>query len=346
MYFFESDYVNGCLPQVLEALTVTNTDNTVGYGCDPYCAKAAQLIKEACKAPDANIHFLVGGTQTNTTVIAAALRAHQGVLCAESGHINVHETGAIEATGHKVLGLPAVNGKITAQQIEDAWQAHWNDASHEHLVQPGMVYISQSTEVGTLYSLAEITAISQVCRKRELFFFVDGARMGYALATPENDVTLPDLARLTDAFYIGGTKCGLLFGEALVITSPALNRDFRYHIKQHGGMLAKGRLLGIQFGAVFQDDLYVSACRHAIDCAQQLRDLFDELNIPLFAQSPTNQVFPIFTKDEIAKLRDHHGFEHWANVDEEHNAIRFCTSWSTTQEAISALIADIRALKA
>lgn len=345
MYFFESDYVNGCLPQVLEALTVTNNDNTVGYGCDPYCQQAAQLIKESCKAPDANVHFLVGGTQTNATVIAAALRPHQGVLCAQSGHINTHETGAVEATGHKVLPLAAENGKITAQQIEDSWQAHWNDANHEHLPQPAMVYLSHPTEVGTLYSLSELTAISQVCRKRGLLLFVDGARLGYALASPDNDVTLPDLARLTDVFYIGGTKCGLLFGEAVVISNSALQRDFRYHMKQHGGMLAKGRLLGIQFGTVFQDDLYISACRHAIDCAQQLRDLFAELNIPLYAQSPTNQVFPIFTKAEIEKLREHHGFELWDHVDEEHDAIRFCTSWSTTEEAISALISDIRSLR-
>jgi len=345
MYFFESDYVNGCLPQVLEALVATNDDNTVGYGCDPYCAKAAALIKEACKAPTANVHFLVGGTQTNTTVIAAALRPHQGVLCAQSGHINVHETGAIEATGHKVLPLPAVNGKITAAQIEEAWQAHWNNESHEHVVQPGMVYLSQSTEVGTLYSLAELEEISRVCRQRELFLFVDGARLGYALATPECDVTLADLARLTDAFYIGGTKCGLLFGEAVVITHPALNLDFRYFIKQHGGMLAKGRLLGIQFGALFQNDLYVSACRRGVSCAQKLRDLFSELDIPLFAQSPTNQVFPILTKAEIAALRQRHGFEHWAHVDEQHDAVRFCTSWSTTDEAIEALLSDLRALR-
>ncbi len=345
MYHFESDYVNGCLPQVLQALTETNGESTVGYGCDPYCDRARAAIQAACQAPQAAVHFLVGGTQTNTTVISAALRPHQGVLCPQSGHINVHETGAIEHTGHKVLPLPAVNGKITARQVREAVEAHWADESHEHVVQPGMVYLSHPTEVGTLYTLAELTELSEVCRRYGLPLFVDGARLGYALATPENDITLPDLARLADVFYIGGTKCGLLFGEAVVITNPALNRDFRYFIKQQGGMLAKGRLLGIQFGALFQDDLYVTACRRAIDCAQQLREVLAGKGIPLYAQSPTNQVFPILTKEEIASLRTRHGFEHWAGVDQDRDAVRFCTSWSTTEEALEALLSDLRALR-
>ena len=252
MYHFESDYVNGCLPQVLEALVTTNGDHTVGYGMDPYCQRAAELIRRACQAPDALVSFLVGGTQTNMTVIATALKPWQGVLCPESGHINVHETGAIESTGHKVLPLPSQDGKITAEQIETAWQAHWSDHTHEHMVQPGMVYLSQPTEVGTLYTLAELEAISSVCRDRNLTLYVDVARLGYALAAPSNDVTLPDLARLTDVFYIGGTKTGLLFGEAVVISDPALQTDFRYSVKQHGGMLAKGRLLGFNSARYFR----------------------------------------------------------------------------------------------
>ena len=344
MYHFESDYVNGCLPQVLEALVTTNGDHTVGYGMDPYCQHAAELIRAACEAPEAHISFLVGGTQTNMTVIATALKPWQGVLCPESGHINVHETGAIESTGHKVLPLPSQDGKITAEQIETAWQAHWSDHTHEHMVQPGMVYLSQPTEVGTLYTLAELEAISSVCRDRNLKLYVDGARLGYALAAPSNDVTLPDLARLTDVFYIGGTKTGLLFGEAVVISDPALQTDFRYSVKQHGGMLAKGRLLGVQFGTVFQDGLYRNACQNAINCADRLRRTLKAAGIPLYAQSPTNQIFPILRKEQIERLREKYVFELWAHVDEQRDAVRFCTSWSTTEEEIAALTADLLAL--
>ena len=317
MYHFESDYVNGCLPQVLEALVTTNGDHTVGYGMDPYCQRAAELIRRACQAPDALVSFLVGGTQTNMTVIATALKPWQGVLCPESGHINVHETGAIESTGHKVLPLPSQDGKITAEQIETAW---------------------------TLYTLAELEAISSVCRDRNLTLYVDGARLGYALAAPSNDVTLPDLARLTDVFYIGGTKTGLLFGEAVVISDPALQTDFRYSVKQHGGMLAKGRLLGVQFGTVFQDGLYRNACQNAINCADRLHRTLKAAGIPLYAQSPTNQIFPILRKEQIERLREKYVFELWAHVDEQRDAVRFCTSWSTTEEEIAALTADLLAL--
>ena len=316
----------------------TNGDHTVGYGMDPYCQHAAELIRAACEAPEAHISFLVGGTQTNMTVIATALKPWQGVLCPESGHINVHETGAIESTGHKVLPLPSQDGKITAEQIETAWQAHWSDHTHEHMVQPGMVYLSQPTEVGTLYTLAEL------CRDRNLTLYVDGARLGYALAAPSNDVTLPDLARLTDVFYIGGTKTGLLFGEAVVISDPALQTDFRYSVKQHGGMLAKGRLLGVQFGTVFQDGLYRNACQNAINCADRLRRTLKAAGIPLYAQSPTNQIFPILRKEQIERLREKYVFELWAHVDEQRDAVRFCTSWSTTEEEIAALTADLLAL--
>ena len=243
-----------------------------------------------------------------------------------------------------MLPLPSQDGKITAEQIETAWQAHWSDHTHEHMVQPGMVYLSQPTEVGTLYTLAELEAISSVCRDRNLTLYVDGARLGYALAAPSNDVTLPDLARLTDVFYIGGTKTGLLFGEAVVISDPALQTDFRYSVKQHGGMLAKGRLLGVQFGTVFQDGLYRNACQNAINCADRLRRTLKAAGIPLYAQSPTNQIFPILRKEQIERLREKYVFELWAHVDEQRDAVRFCTSWSTTEEEIAALTADLLAL--
>lgn len=344
MYHFESDYVNGTLPQVLDALTTTNEENTVGYGMDPYCERARELIRSACQAPESQVSFLLGGTQANTTVISAALRPHQGVLCADSGHINVHESGAIEATGHKVLPLPAENGKITAAQIRTAWTAHWSDANHEHMVQPGMVYLSQPTETGTLYSKAELSDISLVCRGCGLFLYVDGARLSYALAAPGNDLTLPDLARLTDVFYIGGTKTGLLFGEAVVISNDRLKQDFRYHIKQHGGMLAKGRLLGIQFATLFTDELYLKAGQHAIVAAQRLKTAFQKAGIPFFADSPTNQQFVILTKEQQRQLSQHFLFERWAKVDEHRDALRFCTSWSTDNAALDQLEADLLAM--
>lgn len=344
MYHFESDYVNGALPAVLDALVASNADQTVGYGLDPYSDKARSLIRAACEAPEAQVSFLVGGTQANATVISAALRPHQGVLCAESGHINVHESGAIEATGHKVLSLPARDGKLSAAQVWAAWTAHWSDANHEHMVQPGMVYLSQPTETGTLYTKAELEHLSQICRECGLYLYVDGARLSYALAAPENDLTLPDLARLADVFYIGGTKTGLLFGEAVVVTSDLLKQDFRYHIKQHGGMLAKGRLLGVQFSALFTDELYLKAGRHAIDAAHRLCAGFEKAGIPFYVHSPTNQQFPILTKEQQKLLSQHFIYEHWAKVDEQRDAVRFCTSWSTEEAALQQLEADLIAL--
>ena len=254
MIRFDCDYVEGAHEMILRRMLETNMQQTAGYGEDEICESARQKIRATCDAPEAAVHFLVGGTQANATVIASILRPHQGVLCAATGHINVHETGAVEALGHKVLPLPHTEGKITAEQVRQAVEAHYADAAFEHIVQPGMVYISHPTEYGTLYSLAELTALSEVCRACRLPLFLDGARLGYGLAA--GDVTLPDLARLCDVFYIGGTKCGALLGEAVVICDPALQKDFRYHIKQRGGMLAKGRLLGIQFDVLFTDGLY------------------------------------------------------------------------------------------
>ncbi len=337
MDLFICDYTEGCHPRILEALTRTNMDQTPGYGTDVHCACARQLIREACAAPDADVHFLVGGTQTNTTVIASSLRPHQGVLCPASGHIHVHETGAIEATGHKVLSLPAVEGKISAEQIEAAVLAHRADENFEHTVQPAMVYLSHPTEYGTIYSRGELTAIHQVCRRLGLSLFVDGARLGYALASPETDVTLSELAELADVFYIGGTKVGAYFGEAVVITNPALKTDFRYIIKQRGGMLAKGRLLGIQFETLFTDGLYYEISRHAVSLAYQVRDLFLSHGYRMLFASPTNQQFPILPNAVYEKLSRTVTGEFWEKVDEEHSVWRFCTSWATTQEAVDRL---------
>ncbi len=285
----------------------------------------------------------MGGTQANTTIIAAALRPHQGALCACTGHINCHETGAIEATGHKVLPLPSEDGKITAEQIERAWQAHWKDDNHEHVVQPGLVYLSHPTENGTTYTLDELTAISQVCRERGLTLFLDGARLAYGLAA-QPDLTLPAIARLCDVFYIGGTKVGALFGEAVVITKPELKTDFRYFIKQHGGMLAKGRLLGIQFQCLMENGLYFDLGRHAVDLAMDLRRAFEAKGFPLRYDSPTNQQYPILPDEVLAKLSEKYAFSFWEKVDEGHSAVRVCTSWHTSREQVDALIADIQSL--
>ena len=253
MIQFQCDYNEGAHPLIIKRLTESNLEQTVGYGEDPYCEEARKLIKRACQNDSADVHFLVGGTQSNTTVIAHILRPYQGVLAATSGHINVHETGAIESTGHKVLAIPTSNGKLTAQQIDDAMQAHIHEDGPEHMVQPGMVYLSFPTEIGTIYSHDELKAIRTVCDRYDLPLFVDGARLGYGLCSPECDLTLPQLTQLIDVFYIGGTKVGALFGEAVVITNEALKKDFRYSIKQHGGMLAKGRLLGLQFATLFTE---------------------------------------------------------------------------------------------
>ena len=342
MIRFECDYNTGAHPKILEALVNTNGEAHPGYGTDPHCERARAMLRELCQAPEAGVHFLVGGTQANATVIAAALRPHQGVLCAETGHIHVHETGAVEATGHKVLALPAENGKITARQIDQYCQDHFDNEAWEHMVQPGMVYLSLPTELGTVYTLAELEEISQTARRWKLPLFVDGARLACGLAA--SDVTLPDLARLCDVFYLGGTKAGLLFGEAVVITNPALNRDFRYLIKQHGGMLAKGRLLGVQFEAFLTDHLFEEIGRQEVAQAMRLRAAFLAKGWDLFVDSASNQQFPILPNGAVAVLRHKYSFEVWEKVDQAHTAVRFCTSWSTTDQDVDALIADIQPL--
>ncbi|GGN94686.1 threonine aldolase family protein [Saccharibacillus kuerlensis] len=341
---FECDYTQGAHPRIMQRLLETNLEQTSGYGTDEYCERARGLIRQACGAERADVHFLVGGTQTNTTVIAALLRPHQGVLSADTGHIAGHETGAIESTGHKVLALPNTDGKITAEQVREAYESHWNDAANEHTVQPGMVYISQSTENGTVYSLAELEALSEVCRECALPLFVDGARLGYALAAEGSDVTLADLARLTDVFYIGGTKLGALMGEAVVIMNEPLKRDFRYLIKQRGGLLAKGRLLGIQFETLFEDGLYFEISQNAITLAMKMRRGLENLGLGFLHNSPTNQQFPILPNTLIERLREKHTFSTWAKIDANSTAVRFCTSWGTTDAEVDELLEDIAAM--
>ena len=344
MIRFECDYAEGVHPQLLERLVQTNFEQTKGYGEDGYCEEARRLVRLLCGNDSVDVHFLVGGTQTNMTVIASILRPHQGVLSATTGHINVHETGAIESTGHKVLALPTDNGKLTASQIEHAYQEHWNDANHEHVVQPGMVYISNPTEGGTIYTKQELEALSNVCRACNLPLFMDGARLGYGLAAESNDLTIADIARLCDVFYIGGTKVGALFGEAVVITNGALKKDFRYLIKRHGGMLAKGRLLGIQFETLFKDGLYFEISQHAVQMAMKIRNAFAAKNISFLCESPTNQQFPILTEEQICQFSKKYAFEYWTKVDHEHGAVRFCTSWATREDDVETLVQDIERL--
>ena len=344
MIRFESDYLEGAHPKILEQLMATNFEQTPGYGVDAYCEEAKAYIKAKCKNDQIDVHFLVGGTQTNKTVIASILRPHEGVICAETGHINVHETGAIENTGHKVLALASSDGKLTAREISDYCNRHRLDPTAEHMVKPGMVYISHPTENGTLYTKEELTAISTVCHTLNLPLFLDGARLGYGLTAEGSDLTLEDIAKLCDVFYIGGTKVGMLFGEAVVITQEILKQDFRYLIKQHGGMLAKGRLLGIQFKALFEDDTYFEIARAANEKAMAIKKAFMETGHNFLFDSVTNQQFPILSEEEILALQKEYGFSYWCKVDEKRRAVRFCTSWATTNEQVEKLISSIYAL--
>ena len=344
MIRFQCDYAEGAHLSILEKLVETNFDQTVGYGLDPYCESARTKIKAACNQPDADIHFLVGGTQANFTVISSILRPHQGAVSANTGHINVHETGAIEATGHKVLPIHSENGKITAAQVREMYNVHWNDPDHEHVVQPGMVYISHPTENGTLYEKDELVALYETCQELGLPLFLDGARLGYGVMSEAATLTLEDVAKYTDVFYIGGTKVGAMFGEAVVITNPALKRDFRYMIKQNGGMLAKGRLLGIQFDVLFTDDLYFKVAKHADDLAMKLKRAFVKKGYALRYDSYTNQQFPILPDEHVEILKEKYSFAIWEKMGDTHSALRFCTSWATKEESVDSLIKDIEAL--
>ena len=341
MIRFDCDYTQSAHPRILERLLATAHEQHPGYSEDAHCDKAREYIRKACGAPDAAVHFLVGGTQANTTIISAILRPHQGAIAPDTGHICTHETGAIESTGHKVIALPGHDGKITAAQIAAVHDKHWADTTHEHQTQPGLVYISHPTESGTVYTLAELEAISEVCKERGLPLFLDGARLGYGLAA-DTDVTLEDVARLCDVFYIGGTKMGALFGEAVVITNKSLAKDFRYFIRRHGGMLAKGFLLGIQFSCLFEDDLYFRLGRHAVEQAMRLRQAILDAGLSLEYDTSANQLFPRVPDTLADKLRKDFAFAHWDKPNDTHSVIRFCTSWATKPEDVDALIAAIK----
>ena len=338
---FENDYLEGACSEIMARLVTSNYIQTEGYGEDTYCYHAAELIKKRIDCKDAQVHFLVGGTQANLTVISSVLRPFEGVISAKSGHINCHETGAIEGTGHKVLALDSKDGKLTAEQIKVFLQGHLNDPDKVHTVKPGLVYISQPTECGTLYFKEELEQIKAVCTEFEIPIYIDGARLAHALAAPDNDVELKNYKDLCDIFYIGGTKCGALFGEAVVIVNEKYQKDFRYSIKRQGGMLAKGRLLGIQFYTLFENDLYTSLAKHANDMAALLRDGLKEKGYKFLYETTTNQIFPILTNGKIGKLRNRFTYTYMGAVDKRHTAVRFCTSFATTKENVEALLAKL-----
>ena len=342
MIRFNCDYCEGAHQRILDKLVETNMEQTPGYGNDHFCAEAAQMIRDLCKAPEAAVHFLTGGTQANLTVIAAALRPHQGVLCSEAGHIAVHEAGAVEATGHKVLGLSAPDGKITAQQVKQAYVDHINDESYDQIVQPGLVYISQSTELGTTYSKAELEEMYRVCKECGLYLYVDGARLAYALGAEGMDVDFEVLAANCDVFYIGGTKVGALFGEAVVILNDALKKDFRYIMRQEGGLVAKGRLLGIQFSELLRDGFYIETGRRADRLADEIRKACEDRGYPFLVPNNTHQIFPVIPDAVLESWKDKYAFAYQCRVDESHSAVRFCTSWATRPEDVKALADDIR----
>ena len=339
MLHFECDYCNGAHEKVLEALVKTNGIPTTGYGDDEFTASAIAKIRAACEAPNAAIRFIGGGTQTNQVAIAALLGRAEGVVCCSTGHIHVHEAGAIEYTGHKTLPLPHHNGKLSAGDLSALLASYDADESREHTVYPGMVYISHPTEYGTLYSLDELTAISEVCRARGIPLFLDGARLGYGLCGDGTDVTLPDIAQLCDVFYIGGTKVGALCGEALVFPQGNEPKRFLSYIKQNGALLAKGRLCGVQFDALFTDGLYFEIGRYAMEMAHRLRDLFRDRGYRFFLDSPTNQQFIVLDKQTADRLAKDVVFTVWEPVDEDHVAVRFAASWSTTEEDLEKLAA-------
>ncbi|QOX65534.1 aminotransferase class V-fold PLP-dependent enzyme [Anoxybacterium hadale] len=338
MYSFLCDYSEGAHPQILDALNRTNLEQTEGYGMDPHCREAAALIQRHIGREDADIHFFVGGTQTNLTAISAFLRPHHAVIAASTAHIQVHETGAIEATGHKILLKSSADGKLTPAHIQAALDEH----EDEHMAKPKLVYISNSTEIGSIYLKAEIEQLSLICRSNGLILYMDGARLGSALSSRENDMTLQDIAGLVDAFYIGGTKNGALMGEALVICREDLKEDFRYHIKQRGGLLAKGRLLGIQFEELFRDHLYFELAAHANRMAGLLNECFLDLNCSFLTHSPSNQIFPILPNEIINKLEEDYAFYRWKKTDDTHSAIRLVTSWATEEKDVQRFIDQLK----
>lgn len=335
---FESDYNNGCLPEILRRLSETNDEKSSGYGFDPYTERAKDRIRKACDMTEAEVHFLVGGTQTNATAIDSLLQGCEGVLSVDTGHINVHESGAVEAFGHKVLVLPGIaGGKMAASQINDYMRKFLADETYPHMVQPGMVYITLPTELGALYSRKELADIYTVCQQYGLRLYVDGARLGYGLMAEGNDIDLPFLAHHCDDFYIGGTKVGALLGEALVYTNTRAPKYIFTIIKRHGALLVKGRVLGLQFDTLFTDGLYFRVSRHAIDMAQALRKVFAKHGLSLGIDSPTNQQFVILSKEQKQRLAEEIAFEIWEPLPDDHLLCRFVTCWATTEADIAAL---------
>jgi len=341
MIRWNNDYNHGAHPTVLEAFAATNDNSYGGYGIDEWCEKAADEIKTHLGDVDADVHFMVGGTQVNYTVIAAALRPFQGVISADEGHINTHETGAVENAGHKIHQLKSANGKITAMQIKEEAEKFVTSGTKEHITQPKMVYISYPTEYGTIYSKEELTEIRKVCDEYKFYLFIDGARMGYGLGSPESDVTLADIAKVSDAFYIGGTKCGAMFGEAVILTNDELKPNFRSYMKQHGAMLAKGWTLGLQFYTLFKDNLYFDITAQAVKYAMKIKEAFKAKGIHEYIESPTNQQFVIITDEQKNKLDEKHIYEYMGKVSDNTHLVRFCTSWSSREEDVNVLIEDI-----
>ena len=337
MLTFENDYSEGAYPDILIRLMETNLEHASGYGTDPYCVSAIERIRAACECPKAQIRFLIGGTQTNQTVIDSMLKSYEGVIAADTGHVSLHEAGAIEFTGHKVITLPQKEGKLSAQTVKDYLAKFHGDDNKEHMVLPGMVYISHPTEYGTLYTKEELTALSEVCKEYDIPLYLDGARLGYALVSPGTDVTLPDIARLCDVFYIGGTKVGALCGEAVVFTKENMPKNFLTTVKQHGALLAKGRLLGIQFDTLFTHNLYTEISKNAIESAERVREILKEKGHKMYLETTTNQIFVKLENQKMQKLRKKVKVSFWEALDENHSVVRFATSWATTKEAVERL---------
>ena len=337
MISFESDYITGAHPEVLKRLCETNLEALSGYGTDRWCESAREKIRQAVSLPDAEVEFLAGGTQTNAVVISTMLRDYEAVAAAKTGHVSTHEAGAIEFTGHKVIELDEKDGKLEGSVLKQFLSDFYNDGNHEHMPIPGMVYISHPTEFGTLYSKAELTELSCICREYKIPLFLDGARLAYALAGKDTDLTLPDIARLCDVFYIGGTKAGALCGEAVVFTKGNRPKYFMTSVKKRGALLAKGRLLGIQFDALFTDGLYFRIGRHAVHLAEKMKEIFISHHLPLFIDSPTNQQFVILENDLMEKLKKEVSFSFWEKYDDTHTVVRFASCWSTTEKDLEDL---------
>ncbi|HGA0819606.1 TPA: low specificity L-threonine aldolase [Streptococcus agalactiae] len=337
MLHFENDYNKGAHPELLNALIETNDQGLSGYGTDSYCQQAADKIREVCSCPQAEVEFLVGGTQTNQVVISSTLASYEGVIAAETGHVSSHEAGAIEFSGHKVLTLPSHNGKLLASEVATYIETFYADGNYQHMVFPGMVYISHPTEYGTLYSKAELEELSKICKHYQIPLFIDGARLGYGLAAKDTDVDFPTIAALSDVFYIGGTKMGALAGEAVVFTKKNRPKQFTTIVKQHGALLAKGRLLGLAFDRFFTDNLYLKIGKHAIDLAEELKIILEEKGYSFYLKSPTNQQFIIVENTKLADLAKNVAYSFWEKYDDHHTVIRLATSWSTSREDVTAL---------